>query len=78
VLRYFSELRPAFDEEAARIAMKLDNDLHQGLEEVAQRLGLSRDEAIERILAVYLTGDRRHRAAVKIWDSGPDTDQGHG
>ncbi len=77
VLRYFSEPFPSFDEEAARIARKLDEDLRQGFEELAQRLGLSREQVVEHILAAYLTDSPGHEAPVKVREPWWDPDQDH-
>lgn len=77
VVRYFSEPVPFWteaDERKARAAIGLDDDLRQGIEEIAKRLGRSPEEVIERILVAYLTEDRRHQAAVRIWDAGPEAD----
>ncbi len=75
VLRYFSEPFPSFDEEAAQIARNLDEDLRRGLEEVAQKLSLSREQVIEGILGAYFTDDREHKVVLKAVDAGPDVDQ---
>ncbi len=77
VLRYFSEPFPSFDEEAAQIARKLDEDLRQGFEELAQRLGLSREQVVEHILAAYLTDSPGHEAPVKVREPWWDPDQDH-